>query len=80
MYYLTMKTAFQTDLKSKTSCISQIYTFLSKKEIGLVSIKFYQKLLILFISLSTFLIVSESPREFENICEVYNSKESCNVW
>ena len=75
-----MKTALEPDLKSKTFCISKSYPFLVKKEVSLVGFKFYQKLFILFISLSTILIFPESPKELENICETYNSKKICNVW
>ena len=80
MYYLTMKTAFKSDLKQKTFSISRSYTRLEKKEICLVNFKFYQKLLVLFISFLTILIIPESPRELGNICESYNSKKICNVW
>ena len=75
-----MKTALKPDLKSKTYCISKSYSRLTEKEISLINIKFYQKLFILLISFSTILIFSESPRELENICEIYNSKKICNVW
>ena len=75
-----MKTAFKSDLKSKTFCVSKSYPRLIEKEVSFVNIKFYQKLFIVFISLSTFLIFPESPKELENICESYNSTKSCNVW
>ena len=75
-----MKTVIRPDLKSKTLCISKSYIFLKEKEISLVNTKFYQKLFIVFISLSTFLIFPESPKELENICEIHNSRKSCNVW
>ena len=75
-----MKIALKPDLKSKTFCISKSYPRLIEKEIGYVSFKFYQKLFVFLISLSTILIFSESPRELENICESYNSKKICNVW
>ena len=75
-----MKTAFRPDLKSKTYCISKSYSCLPQKENGLVNFKFYQKVFVLLISFSTILIFSESPRELENICEVYNSRNKCNVW
>ena len=74
-----MKTAIKTVLATKTFCISKSYTRLREKEKGF-GIKFYQKLFIVFISLSTILIFPESPRELENICESYNSRELCNVW
>ena len=75
-----MKTAFEPDLKSKTFCISKSDTFLVEKEVSLVSFRFYQKLFVFLISFSTILIFPESPKELENICETYNSREICNVW
>ncbi len=75
-----MKTALKPNLRSKTFCISKSYPRLIEKEIVLINFKFYQKLFVFLISLSTFLIFSESPRELENICESYNSKKICNVW
>ena len=75
-----MKTAFEPDVKSKTFCISKSYPRIIEKEIGLVNFKFYQKLFVFIISLSTILIFSESPKELENICETYNSRKICNVW
>ena len=75
-----MKTAFKPDLKSKTFSISKSYPGLIEKEISLVNLKFYQKLLVLLISFLTILIIPESPRELGNICESYNSKKICNVW
>ena len=75
-----MKTAFEPDLKSKTYCISKSYSRLAEKEISLINNKFYQKLFVLLISFSTILIFPESPIELRNICESYNSKNTCNVW
>ena len=75
-----MKTVLGTDLKSKTFFISKSYSRLIEKEIILVNFKFYQKLFVFFISFSTILIIPESPREMENICERYNSRKICNVW
>ena len=75
-----MKTAVKPYFKSKTSYITQNYNLLSKSEIGLVNNKFYQKLFLVLILLSTFLIYPEIPRELESICASYNSKELCNVW
>ncbi len=75
-----MKVAVKSDLKSKTFCKSKSYTLLREKELSLVDFKFYQKLFVVLISLSTILIFPESPRELENICENYNSRNSCIVW
>ena len=75
-----MKTALKTDLKSKTFCVSKSYPRLIEKEVSLNDFKFYQKLFIVLISLSTILIFPESPKELENICEGYYSRKLCNVW
>jgi len=75
-----MKTALKPDLQLKTYCISKSYSRLTEKEISLVNFKLFQKLFILIISFSTFLIFPESPRELENICVNYNSRKICNVW
>ena len=75
-----MKTVLKPNLKQKTSCMSKSYTHEIEKEISQFDFKFYQKLFVLLISFSTILIFPESPRELGNICESYNSKNSCNVW
>ncbi len=75
-----MKTVLKPNLKSKTLFVSKSYTFLREKEICFVNIKLYQKLFVVLMSLSTFLIFPESPKELENICESYNSRKLCNVW
>ena len=75
-----MKTAFELDLKSKTFCVSKSYPRLVEKEVSLIDFKFYQKLLAFLLAFSTILIFPESPKELENICESYNSREICNVW
>ena len=75
-----MVIAVKTEIKSKTFSIGKSYVFPRGKEISLVNIRFYQKLFVVFISLSTFLIIPESPKELENICNGYNSKKLCNVW
>ena len=75
-----MKTAIESDLKSKNVCISKSYIHLIEKEKSLINFKFYQKLFVLLISFSTILIFPESPKELGNICEYYNSRRICNVW
>ena len=75
-----MNATFKPDLKSNTYCISKSYSQLTEKEISLINFKFYKKLFVLLISFSTILIFPESPKELENICETYNSREICNVW
>ena len=75
-----MKIAVKPDLKSKTFCTCKSNPGLMQKEISLINFKFYQKLFVFLITFSTFLILPESPKELENICKSYNSKEICNVW
>ncbi len=75
-----MKIAVKADLKSETFFVSKSYTRLKEKEISSIDFKFYQKLFIVLISLSTILIFSEAPGELANICEGYNSRKSCMIW
>ena len=75
-----MKTALESDLKSKTFSVSKSYPRLMDKEVNFVNFKFYQKLFVFFLAFSTILIFPESPKELENICESYNSRKICNVW
>ena len=75
-----MKTALKPDLKSKTFCVSKSYPRFVEKEVSSVNFKFYQKLFVFLIAFSTILIIPESPKELENICEIYNSRKICNVW
>ena len=78
-----MKTVLKPSLHSKSFSIGKTITNLPKKEVNLIPLidnKFYQKLFVVLIALSTILIFPEAPKELEAICEVYNSKELCNVW
>ena len=75
-----MELALKPDLKSQTFFISKSYPLLLEKEISLVNSKLYQKLFVFLMSLLIILIIPESPRELENICENYNSKKICNIW
>ena len=75
-----MKTAVKSDFNSKILCESKSLILRIHKEKRMVDIKFYQKLFVVFLSLSTILIFPESPRELENICESYKARTICNVW
>jgi len=75
-----MKIAVKPHTKSKTFATAKSFTFRREKERSLIDFKFYQKLFVVLISLSTILIFPESPRQLENICETYNSRKLCNVW
>ena len=81
MYYQKMmKTVVESDLKSKSFRICKSSTHLREKEISLVNFRFYQKLFIVLMTISTILIIPESPRELQNICESYNPRKVCSVW
>ena len=75
-----MKTAVRPSLKSNTFCISKSCSSLREQESSFTNLRVYQKLFVVLISLSTILILPESPRDLENICEIYNSRKICNVW
>ena len=75
-----IKTVVNPDFKFKAFCHSKIYNRQREKEIVLTTSKFYQKLIIVLISLSAILIFPESPKNLESICEAYNSRRICNVW
>ena len=75
-----MRTALRPDLKTKTYSVNKSYSRLTEKEISLINFKLYQKLFVLLVSLSAILIIPESPRKLENICESHNSRKICNVW
>ena len=75
-----MKTAVKPDLRLKTFYINKNYAHVRVKKTSLFDSKFYQKLFVVLVSLSTILIFPESPRELENICKTNNSTKLCNVW
>ena len=75
-----MKTAVKSYSKSKTFRNSKSHIHLKEKEIVCFDFKFYQKLFVVLISMSSILIFPDSPRELENICKNYNPRNLCNVW
>ena len=75
-----MNVAVNPDLNLKTFCNSKSYIRLRERDISSVGLKFYQKLFVVLVSMSTMLIFPESPREIENICVNYNSIKLCNIW
>ena len=78
-----MKTLVKSEAKLKTLIIRNRTSNLLEKEnssISIINFKFYQKIFLLLISLSTFLIFPESPKELENVCKSYNSGQICNIW
>ena len=45
-----------------------------------LDIKFYQKLFVILLTLCSFLIIPESPKDLEIVCNKYHSTEACIVW
>ena len=52
---------------------------LNNSKFGL-DFKFYQKLFVIFLTLCSFLIIPESPKDSEILCKKYHSAEACFVW
>ena len=75
-----MKTAIKPSLQLKSIPESKSNYPLRREEKSFIDFKLHQRLFVILISLSTFLIFPELPRELENICENYNSRKLCNVW
>ena len=75
-----MKTAVKPNLKSKTFFITKTFSGFREKENSFVDYKFYQKLFVVLLALSTILIFPESPKDLENICVNYNARKLCIVW
>ena len=57
-----------------------LYAKIKNNSVPLIDIKFYQKLLVVLISLSAILIFPESPKEMEIVCKSYYPQRICNVW
>ena len=78
-----MRPLSSPEVKLKTLRMRNTISRLKGKDnssIALLDFKFYQKLFILLISLSTILIFPESPKEAEILCNSYYSGQICNVW
>ena len=78
-----MKTLVKTEKQLNTFRIKNKTSYFSEKvnsPINLIDFKFYQKLFLVLIALSTILIFPESPKESETICQSYHSKQICKVW
>ena len=45
-----------------------------------VGIRFYQKLFVIILTLFSFLIIPESPKDSEILCKKYHSADACIVW
>ena len=78
-----MNTLIKNEKQSNTFDIPRNTSSFKEKVNGpriSIDSKFYQKLLVIFISLSTILIFPEKPKELESICMTYYSRNICNFW
>ena len=78
-----MKTVIKSQVKTsvweeKTKPF--LYAKMKNNSVPLIDFKFYQKLLVVLISLSAILIFPESPKEMEIVCKSYHPHSICNVW
>ena len=83
MYCLEMKTLINSGSKIDTFRLRNHTSHVRQKVKSsgtLVDFKFYQKFFVILTALSTFLIFPEAPKELENVCNSYYSKQICNVW
>ena len=75
-----MQTLIQPEVKVKIASFEHSTCQVKDKSNFDFNIKFYQKFLVLFFSLCTFLIFPESPQDLEILCKKYHPKEACIVW
>ena len=78
-----MKTAVKSETHINHLLVRDLtssYKTNTSSSINNIDIKFYQIFFIVIIAFSTFLIFPESPKELENICRSYNSKNICSKW
>ena len=78
-----MKTLVNPQLKSKIINFDSSFYQTKEKLINskiYIDFKFYQKLFLILLTSSTFLIFPESPKDSEALCKKYNSQEACIIW
>ena len=78
-----MKIAVKNDAKLSFVRIKRKTFYLPEKAssgIKVISSKFYQKSITLLIAFFIILILPESPKELERICNNYHSRQICYVW
>ena len=77
-----MKTLLRPQVKQKIATFDNlVYQFDRKLINSKISfdIKFYQKLFLILLTLSIFLIFPESPKSSEALCKKFHSAEACFV-
>ena len=78
-----MQTSIQPEIKLKIvgfdNSNSQVKEKSNYSKSGL-DFKFYQKLFVIILVSSTFLIFPESPQDSEALCKKYHATAACMVW
>ena len=78
-----MQALIHSDLKLKRASFDDS-NYLVKKQINNskfgLDFKFYQKLFVIILTLCSFLIIPESPKDSEILCKKYHSADACIVW
>ena len=78
-----MQTLIQHERKLKIASFDnstyQVHEKLNNSKLAL-DFKFYQKLFVIILTLFSFLIIPESPKDSETLCKKYHSAEACFVW
>ena len=78
-----MPVLIRSALKSNRACFDnstcQVKEKLNNSKFGL-DFRFYQKVFLILLTLCSFLIIPESPKDSEIVCNKYHSTEACIVW
>jgi len=78
-----MKIKVKPEANVETFRIRKKTSYLQEKSFGVINTtnpKFYQKILVILVSISTVLILPESPKELEAVCHNYYSSYVCEAW